>query len=130
MDSNDAVLNLYERYPYPSAIEDLSGLIAGTQLPSWNPQGSFSLYFCDQEPREDLEVLTAGCGTNIAQQHAAYLLKMRFVAIDIADKPLEQARKVAERYVSRQRTCCGGSIWRTSSIYAPRHITLRRSQAG
>lgn len=98
MDPNDAARDLYERYPYPGVNEDLYGLIAGTQLPSWNPRDSFSVYFWDQEPRDDLEVLIAGCGTNIAQQHAAYLPRMRFVAIDIADKPLAHARKVAERY--------------------------------
>src|SRR5450631_1736694 len=98
MDPNDAVQDLYERFPYPRVDEDLSTLIARTRLPFWNPRDSYPLFFCDQEPREELDVLIAGCGTNIAQQSAAYLPNMRFVAIDIADAPLANARKVAARY--------------------------------
>ena len=92
------MLDLYERFPYPGVDDDLSDLIARTRLPSWNPRDSYPLYFCDQEPRDELDVLIAGCGTNIAQQHAAYLPKMRFVAIDIADAPLANAKRVADRY--------------------------------
>ena len=57
---DDAVRELYERYPYPAANDDLSGLIAGAHRPAWNPRDSHAHYFCDQPPGRTLDILIAG----------------------------------------------------------------------
>jgi SAM-dependent methyltransferase len=98
MDVHDAVRDLYERFPYPPPADDLTPIIERRARPGWNPRDSFAVYFPARQPSDSLDVLIAGCGTNTAQQHAAYLPAMRFVAIDISEASLAGARAVAERH--------------------------------
>lgn len=98
MSTNDAVQSLYERFPYPRPMEDLGPCVRGEQVPAWNPRDSHALYFPERAPRQALDVLIAGCGTNTGQQHAAALPHMRFVAIDISEHSLGHARRIAKAH--------------------------------
>lgn len=97
-DTNRAVRELYESFPYPKPDTDLASILAGQRGPAWNAKTSHALFFPEEAPRDDLEILVAGCGTNTAQQNAAFLPNAKITAIDISDASLALARASAERF--------------------------------
>lgn len=98
MDTNRAVQDLYEQFPYPKPDTDLASIVEGKRGPAWNPKTSHAIFFPDQTMRQDLEILVAGCGTNTAQQHAAFLPKAKVTGIDISEASLALARESASRF--------------------------------
>lgn len=95
--ADDALRALYERFPYPRAIDTLADFREGRRQPNWNPRTSFPVYFPRARPRDDLDVLVAGCGTNLAPIFAATMPRARVVGIDISGSSLELSRALAER---------------------------------
>jgi len=95
--ADQALRELYERFPYPRAVDTLADVRDGRRQPNWNPRTSFATYFPQAEPREDLDVLVAGCGTNLAPIFAATMPNARVVGIDISGSSLELSRALAER---------------------------------
>ena len=94
----DPVQGLYERFPYPRAETDLDPVASGERAPIWSPDGAFHAYFPDRPKRRDLDVLVAGCGTNLAPALAAHLPEARVVGIDISDASLAIARGHQQRH--------------------------------
>jgi SAM-dependent methyltransferase len=86
--ADDALRGLYEQFPYPQVIGDLEGFVAGRLEPLWNPKTSFETFFPEAEPTGELDILVAGCGTNMAPIMAATMPAARVVGIDISSASL------------------------------------------
>ena len=54
IDQSEALHQLYEAFPYPRVVTGLPDFKAGKRQPIWNPKTSFSVFFPELDPREDL----------------------------------------------------------------------------
>jgi SAM-dependent methyltransferase len=91
-----ALRHLYETFPYPRVLPDLDDLVTGLKAPIWSPRTSFHTYFPEQRKQDepdDLDVLVAGCGTNLAPIMAASMPSARVVGIDISEASLGLAEE-------------------------------------
>lgn len=93
-----AVRDLYEHYPYPPPLPDLEPILERKEAPYWNPRDSFSLYFPEQAPRRDFDILIAGCGTRMAPIYGALLPQAHIVGIDISRSSLDAADALCQRH--------------------------------
>lgn len=90
-----ALADLYERFPYPRSIGDIGDFAKGHREPTWNPKSSFGVFFPEHRPRADLDILVAGCGTNLAPVFAATMPKARVVGVDISGASLQLSEAMA-----------------------------------
>lgn len=93
VDQSEALHRLYETFPYPREVSGLEDFKAGTRQPIWNPKTSFSVFFPQGKPREDLDILIAGCGTNLVPVFGAFMPKARIVGVDISEASLKISAK-------------------------------------
>ncbi len=89
VDQSEALHQLYETFPYPREVSGLEDFKNGARQPIWNPKTSFSVFFPQSEPREDLDILVAGCGTNLGPVFGAFMPKARIVGVDISEASLK-----------------------------------------
>ncbi|MEM6990566.1 MAG: class I SAM-dependent methyltransferase [Myxococcota bacterium] len=94
-DPDAALRHLYEAFPYPRSMDDLSDFREGRRQPTWNPKTSFPVFFPHAKPRGDLDILVAGCGTNLAPVFAATMPEARVVGIDISGASIALSKKLA-----------------------------------
>ncbi|MCP4676434.1 MAG: class I SAM-dependent methyltransferase [Deltaproteobacteria bacterium] len=85
---------LYERFPYPKKLEpeDFENVYI-----SANPKDSYSLYFPTSPFRDDLDILIAGCGTNLLAAFGSLLPNARIVGIDISQASLDYSKKIIDK---------------------------------
>jgi SAM-dependent methyltransferase len=89
-DSVDPIQTQYDRWVYPPRCHDLAVLQLSS--PVLNYQDLHSLYWLfwpDGTPREDLDILVAGCGSMQAAAQAYMYPRARVVGIDISGACLE-----------------------------------------
>lgn len=96
--ADQAVRELYERFPYPPPLPSLDDVLARREAPFWNPRDSFPLYFPEQAPRRDLDILVAGCGTRMAPIYGALMPEANVVGIDISGSSLASADALCRRH--------------------------------
>ena len=97
VDRSEALHQLYEAFPYPRVVSGLEDFKTGRRQPTWNPKTSFSVFFPEAPPREDLDILIAGSGTNLAPVFGAFMPEARIVAVDISVASLKiSARQCAD----------------------------------
>ncbi|AGY60521.1 class I SAM-dependent methyltransferase [Gloeobacter kilaueensis] len=102
MDITRAVQNLYERYPFPPDP------VSAAPPPGWNWRWSYSFAhsFClgaRPEPRGDLRILDAGCGTGVGTEYLAYLNpEATVVAVDLSEASLAIARRRCTKFANVQ----------------------------
>lgn len=89
VDQSEALHQLYEAYPYPRTVSGLEEFKSGKRQPIWNPRTSFSVFFPETSVREDLDILIAGCGTNLVPVFGAFMPKARIVGVDISAASLQ-----------------------------------------
>ena len=94
---DSALKGLYERFPYPQVVGDLEGFLEGRLEPLWNPKTSFAAFFPEDEPTAELDILVAGCGTNMALIMAATMPQAHVVGIDISAASLAISSATAEK---------------------------------
>ena len=93
----DVVSGQYQKWVYPEPIVDLPGWLAGNW--QWfDPSHSWRMFWPDREPRPDLDILVAGCGTNQAAVLAHTNPAARVVAIDVSGPSLDHHRSLKEKY--------------------------------
>jgi SAM-dependent methyltransferase len=97
MDQDQQVRALYERFPYPSPIEDAKPYVNGDRLLSWNPRTSWNLFFPDSPQRGDLDILVAGCGTRVGFLMAACMPKAKITCIDISQASINHSEDASRR---------------------------------
>ena len=97
MNQDEAVQELYERFPYPDPVDDVEPFIALRRYMTWNPNHSWSLYFPQEEKREDIQVLVAGCGTRAGFMTAACLPGATVTCVDISAASIGISQETCER---------------------------------
>lgn len=98
VDQSEALRMLYETFPYPRAVEGLEDFKAGRRQPIWNPKTSFSAFFPEVKPRTDIDILIAGCGTNLAPVFGAFMPEARVMGVDISEASLEISAEQCEAH--------------------------------
>lgn len=84
VDQSEALQRLYETFPYPREVSGLDEFKAGARQPIWNPKTSYAVFFPESTPRADLDILIAGCGTNLVPVFGAFMPEARIVGVDIS----------------------------------------------
>ena len=97
-DSTEAVRQLYEGYNYPPPIYDIAQLeVAGSYL-DCDP-GLFSAqYWPEGRPKEELNILVAGCGCSQAARIAFSNPKCKVIGIDLADASLGYEKFLKDKH--------------------------------
>ncbi len=97
MNRSDEVREFYERMPYPAPLTNLD---AHRDLYKNRDRrrAEFHLIWPGREPRGNLEILIAGCGTSQAARYALREPDARVTAIDISDTSLRHTRDLQRKY--------------------------------
>jgi SAM-dependent methyltransferase len=91
------VRDFYERMPYPAPVASLDkerDLYANPE----RRRAHFHLAWPTERPRENLEILVAGCGTSQAARYALREPNARITAIDISETSLSHTGDLKSRY--------------------------------
>jgi len=94
---SDTVTKQYERWRYPTPIEDLDAWLQN----SWerfDPVHAHRILWPDCEYKPDMDILIAGCGTNQAAVFAYTNPKAKVVAVDISQPSLDHQQYLKEKY--------------------------------
>lgn len=94
----EKVRALYERLPYPPPQEDLDGFRDGRLTLDGAPRHYGRLYWPGDAPRDDLDILVAGCGTSQAAKFALLHPESRVVGIDLSETSLGHTAQLVEKY--------------------------------
>jgi len=93
----DTVAKQYERWRYPTPIENLDVWLQGN-WERFDPVHAHRLLWPDREYQPDLDILIAGCGTNQAAVFAYTNPKAKVVAVDISQPSLDHQQHLKEKY--------------------------------
>lgn len=93
----DVVSNQYERWVYPTPIEDLDVWLRN-RWERFDPSHAHRLLWPDREDRSDLDILIAGCGTNQAAVFAYTNPKAKVVAVDISQSSLDHQQHLKDKF--------------------------------
>ena len=96
-DPADEVRAFYESHPYPAPIRDLDRHRELYRNPDRRRALSLLLW-PTEKPRENREILVAGCGTSQAAIHALREPDARVTAIDISETSLRHTRDLQQKY--------------------------------
>src|SRR5271163_1192066 len=97
MDRSEEVREFYERMPYPAPLTSLDEHRALYENPL-RRRAEFHLIWPDKRPRENQEILVAGCGTSQAAKYALREPDARITAIDVSDASLRHTRDLQRKY--------------------------------
>jgi SAM-dependent methyltransferase len=97
MDRSEEVREFYERMPYPAPLTSLDEHRALYENPL-RRRAEFHLIWPDKRPRENQEILVAGCGTSQAARYALREPDARITAIDVSDTSLRHTRDLQRKY--------------------------------
>jgi SAM-dependent methyltransferase len=94
---SEEVRDFYERMPYPAPLTSLD---AHRDLYKNRDRrrAEFHLMCPAREPRENQEILIAGCGTSQAARYALREPDARITAIDVSDTSLRHTRDLQRKY--------------------------------
>ncbi len=91
------VRDFYERMPYPAPLTNLDAhrdLYKNRN----RSRAEFNLIWPTREPRKNLEILIAGCGTSQAARYALREPDARITAIDVSETSLRHTRDLQRKY--------------------------------
>lgn len=92
----DEVAALYAQHPYPKPPKNLKDYFkSGRTYPPIYPQ-DWLLLWPNRDPRDDIDIMVAGCGTMQAAIYAYSFPKSRIVGIDLSDASLAFERHFQE----------------------------------
>ena len=97
MNRSEEVRDFYERMPYPAPLTNLDEHIDLYKNPL-RRRAEFHLIWPDQRPRENQEILIAGCGTSQAAKYALREPDARITAIDVSDASLRHTRALQRKH--------------------------------
>src|SRR6516162_10175258 len=93
----DAVRAFYESHPYPAPLRDLDRHREHYRNPDRRRALSLLLW-PTKKPRENREILVAGCGTSQAATYALREPEAFVTAIDISETSLRHTRELQQKY--------------------------------
>lgn len=89
----------YERWTYPEPVDDLDSPKLAQHIESFRTLKYLSpAYWPLGQPREDLDILVAGCGTVAAAAVARFFPACRVVGIDISQTSLDHQDRLRQRH--------------------------------
>ncbi|HZL35186.1 MAG TPA: class I SAM-dependent methyltransferase [Tepidisphaeraceae bacterium] len=96
---SDPVVAQYERWAYPAPVNDLADPSIARYLATFLTLRNMSLvYWPAGQPREDLDILVAGCGTMAAACYAHHYPRCRITGIDISRTSLAHHERLKQRH--------------------------------
>ena len=96
---DDPVVRQYERWLYPKPVSDLRDPSIAKYIASFRTLGNLTpFYWPAGRPREDLDILVAGCGTMAAACVAYLYPQCRVVGIDISQASLAHEERLREHH--------------------------------
>src|SRR5947209_4209843 len=97
--SDDPVVAQYERWLYPTPVNDLRDPSVTQYVQSYGTLETLSsIYWPAGGMREDLDVLVAGCGTMGAACYALLNPRCRVTGIDISRAALAHEQRLKEHH--------------------------------
>src|SRR5271156_2313239 len=93
----DEIRDFYERMPYPAPLTSLDEHRRLYKNPD-RRRAEFHLIWPAKQPRENQEILIAGCGTSQAARYALREADARITAIDVSDTSLRHTRDLQRKY--------------------------------
>ncbi len=97
MSRSEEVRDFYERMPYPAPLASLDEHRDLYKNPD-RRRVEFHLMWPARQPRGNLEILVAGCGTSQAARYALREPEARITAIDVSDTSLRHTRELQRKY--------------------------------
>jgi SAM-dependent methyltransferase len=94
---SEDVRKFYEKMPYPAPLANLDDHRDLYKNPD-RRRAEFHLIWPGKQPRENLEILIAGCGTSQAARYALREPGARVTAIDVSDTSLRHTRDLQRKY--------------------------------
>ncbi len=97
MSRSEDVRDFYERMPYPAPLTNLDAhrdLYKNRN----RSRAEFNLIWPTRQPRKNLEILIAGCGTSQAARYALREPDAHITAIDVSDTSLRHTRDLQRKY--------------------------------
>ena len=94
---SEEVREFYERMPYPAPLTSLDEHRDLYENPL-RRRAEFHLIWPDKRPRENQEILVAGCGTSQAARYALREPDARITAIDVSDASLRHTRDLQRKH--------------------------------
>jgi SAM-dependent methyltransferase len=114
---NSAVARQYEKWVYPFPIADLSAPEVRGKRDGGDFGRNWYTYWPDRPPREDLEVLIAGCGSNAAARYAFNHPKARVTGIDLSSSSLAHEAYLKDKHGLGNLSLHQGRIEDVSSLH-------------
>ena len=93
----DLVAKQYQKWRYPEPIQNLESWVAD-YWERYDPSHAHRLLWPDRPYRADLDILSAGCGTNQAPVIAYNNPAAKVTAIDISEESLDHGRYLKDKY--------------------------------
>jgi SAM-dependent methyltransferase len=106
----------YEKWVYPLPVMDLAAPELSQGRDGGDFYSNFYTYWPDQQQREDLDILIAGCGSNAAARYAFNHPKARVVGIDLSSASLSHEKYLKEKHGLSNLTLHQGRLEDVSSI--------------
>src|SRR5215813_14575078 len=92
------VAQQYTKWVYPKPIMDLSAPELQGIRDGGDPENNFYTYWPNQDYRDDLDILIAGCGSNAAARYALNHPKARVVGIDLSFSSLAHEAYLKDKH--------------------------------
>ena len=97
MNRSEEIRDFYERMPYPAPLTSLDEHRELYKNPE-RRRATFHLMWPAEQPRENLDILIAGCGTSQAASYALREPDARITAIDVSATSLRHTRDLQRKY--------------------------------
>ena len=97
MNRSEEIRDFYERMPYPAPLTSLDEHRELYKNPE-RRRATFHLMWPAEQPRENLDILIAGCGTSQAASYALREPDARITAIDVSATSLRHTRDLQHKY--------------------------------
>ncbi len=98
LSTSQRVAAQYERHIYPPPLDDLSGKAARDKTERADPKYFSAHLWPEGRPRNNLRILSAGCGTSQAAHVAYNNPECSVMGIDISEASLAHQKRLAERH--------------------------------
>jgi SAM-dependent methyltransferase len=113
---NSPVARQYEKWVYPFPIADLDAPDARSKRDGGDFARNWHTFWPDRPPREDLDVLVAGCGSNAAARYAFNHPQARVTGVDLSSSSLAHEAYLKDKHHLRNLTLHQGRIEDVSSL--------------
>ncbi len=113
---NAHIAKQYEKWVYPFPIQDLSAPEIARVRDGGDFERNFYTFWPDQEKREDLDVLVAGCGSNAAARYAYNHPQANVTGIDLSSSSLAHQQYLKDKHSLTNLTLHQGRLEEIASF--------------